>query len=128
MNMKRNPVGWFEIYADDLARAKKFYESVLGLEMTKLAAPSPELEMFAFPMSMEAGGASGALVKMTGFEAGGSGGTIVYFSCEDCAIEEARVTSAGGKISKSKTSLGEYGFMVLAIDTEGNMFGLHSMT
>jgi|GEM_PF-2350047 len=30
-------------------------------------------------------------------------------------------------VYKSKLSLGDYGFMVLANDTEGNMIGIHSM-
>jgi predicted enzyme related to lactoylglutathione lyase len=25
-----NPVGWFEIYVDDMPRAKAFYETVFG--------------------------------------------------------------------------------------------------
>lgn len=29
-----NPVGWFEIYVDDLQRAKTFYEKVFQIEMT----------------------------------------------------------------------------------------------
>ena len=85
------------------------------------------MQMLAFPMEMEEDGASGALVKMKGFEAGGNS-TIVYFRSEDCAKEEKKVVSAGGKVFKSKQSLGEYGFMVLAIDTEGNMFGVHSQS
>ena len=48
------------------------------------------------------------------------------FSCDDCAAEASRVVSAGGQIQRDKTSIGEYGFIVLAFDTEGNMFGLHS--
>ncbi|MGZ3749502.1 MAG: VOC family protein, partial [Pseudobdellovibrionaceae bacterium] len=31
--MKNNPVGWFEIYVQDLDRAKKFYESVFQLKL-----------------------------------------------------------------------------------------------
>ena len=82
--------------------------------------------MFAFPMQMEAGGASGALAKMDGVSSGGNS-TLVYFSCADCAVEAARVEVAGGKIQKPKMSIGQYGFVALAVDTEGNMFGLHSM-
>ena len=63
---------------------------------------------------------------MEGVKAGGNS-TLVYFGSEDCAIEEGRVVKAGGKIFKAKQSLGEYGFMVLAYDTEGNKFGVHSM-
>ncbi|WP_196809427.1 VOC family protein [Gillisia sp. JM1] len=76
-------------------------------------------------MKMEEGGASGALVKTNGFDAGRNS-TIIYFRSDDCAIEESKIPNAGGKIFKSKQSLGEYGFMILASDTEGNMFGVHS--
>jgi predicted enzyme related to lactoylglutathione lyase len=31
------------------------------------------------------------------------------------------------RIQQPKMSIGEYGFISLAIDSEGNMFGLHSM-
>ena len=122
--MKNNPVGWFEIYVDDIERARNFYEGVLALSLEKLNAP--DIEMWAFPNTREAPGAAGALVRMPGFPTGANS-TLVYFICEDCAIEEARVEACGGRIHRSKTSIGEYGFMTLAIDTEGNMFGLHSM-
>ena len=124
--MIRNPVGWFEIYVQDMARAKKFYETVLGVELTNLDSPSDELEMQAFPMNMEAGGASGALARMEGCPSGGMG-TLVYFSCEDCAVEATRVDGAGGKLCKPKMAIGQYGFIALVSDTEGNMVGLHSM-
>jgi uncharacterized protein len=52
---------------------------------------------------------------------------LVYFSCEDCEDEEKRVLEAGGKVEKSKFSIGQYGFVSLVYDTEENMFGLHSM-
>ena len=124
--MNRNPVGWFEIYVQDMDRAKKFYEAVLRVELMKLESPDPEIEMQAFPMNMEGGGASGALAKMEGCLSGGMG-TLIYFSCEDCANEASRVEAAGGKICKPKMSIGQYGFIALVTDTEGNMIGLHSM-
>lgn len=77
-------------------------------------------------MEMGVSGAAGALVKMSGFGPV-SGGTIIYFDCEDCAVEEGRVVSAGGTVTKPKESLGEFGFMTLITDTEGNVIGLHSM-
>lgn len=124
--MNRNPIGWFEIYVQDLDRAKKFYEQVLGIELSKLESPMPELEMLAFPMNMEAGGASRALAKMDGCPSGGMG-TLVYFTCDDCANESSRVATAGGKLCKPKFSIGQYGFIAMVMDTEGNMVGLHSM-
>jgi predicted enzyme related to lactoylglutathione lyase len=52
---------------------------------------------------------------------------LVYFSCTDCAVEAKRIVAAGGRIMKEKFSIGAYGFIALGFDTEGNMFGLHSM-
>jgi predicted enzyme related to lactoylglutathione lyase len=57
----------------------------------------------------------------------GGNSTLVYFSCEDCAVEESRVEQAGGRIFKKKFSIGQYGFIALVHDTEGNMVGLYSM-
>lgn len=62
--MEHNPVGWFEIYVQDMDRARQFYESVFQLKLEKL--DSPALEMLAFPMHMEGTGASGALIRMPG--------------------------------------------------------------
>ena len=122
--METNPVVWFEIYVQDMDRAKKFYESVFQNHLEKLN--HPDLELWAFPRHMNLTGASGALVKMEGFFSG-SNSTLVYFSCADCAIEEARVAESGGSIQRGKMSIGAYGFISLVLDTEGNMFGLHSM-
>ena len=124
--MSKNPVGWFEIYVQDLKRATKFYEAVLKVKLDKLNAPLPEIEMWTFPMSMEGKGATGALVKMNGVPSGGNS-TLVYFMCEDCAAEAGRVVAAGGRVHREKMPIGEHGFIALAFDTEGNMFGLHSM-
>lgn len=123
-----NPVGWFEIYVNDMARAKAFYQGVLGVELTSLPSPdgSSAIEMWAFPMDQNVYGASGTLAKMPGMAAGGNS-TLVYFSCADCATEAARVAQHGGRLEQPKTSLGPYGFMALAVDTEGNRIGLHSM-
>jgi predicted enzyme related to lactoylglutathione lyase len=76
---------------------------------------------------MEGEGAAGALVKMKGIKAGGNS-TIIYFGSEDCSIEESRIEDAGGKVIQSKQSIGEFGFMVMANDTEGNVIGIHSQT
>ncbi|MFA3791480.1 VOC family protein [Aliiglaciecola sp. SL4] len=122
-----NPVGWFEIYVDDMDRAKAFYEKVFKTELEAIGDLNDDnLTMVAFPSNMEKYGAAGALVKMAGFSAGGNS-TLVYFSCDDCAIEGERVTEAGGQVQQEKMSIGNYGFIILALDSEGNMFGLHSL-
>ncbi len=120
----KNPICWFEIYVDDMTRAQRFYEGILACQLAPLN--SPGMELMAFPSDQNHYGSSGALVKMEGFPVGNNS-TIVYFSCDDCAIEQARVSKYGGKVFKEKFSIGEYGFIALATDTEGNMIGLHSM-
>lgn len=134
--MKCNPVVWFEIYVEDMARAKAFYEATFEIKLEIMPAPTeemskdPSLEMWSFPMAAESSsttpGANGMLVKMAGFTPG-RGGTLVYFSCEDCAQTAAQAAQNGGRVVNDKMSIGEYGFIALVHDTEGNMIGLHSM-
>ncbi len=124
--MKKSVV-WFEIYVDDMNRAVTFYEKVLDTKLEPLGNPAdPSMKMMSFPGDMNSYGSGGALVQMDGVKAGGSG-TIIYFGSDDCAIEEARVVEAGGKIYKPKMDIGEYGFISICCDTEGNTFGIHSM-
>lgn len=136
--MKCNPVVWFEIYVEDMARAKAFYEATLDVKLKLMPPPTDEMskegnmEMWSFPMpedsetEMTTPGASGMLVKMDGYKPG-SGGTLVYFGCDDCGVTAARAASNGGHICNEKMPIGEYGFIALVQDTEGNMIGLHSM-
>lgn len=130
MSTTRNPVGWFEIYVADMSRAKAFYEGVFATKLESLANPTADdagLEMWQFPGGGPDGyGCPGALCKMEGCTPGG-GGTLIYFSCEDCAVEAGRVTENGGSIYKEKFPIGQYGFIAIVADTEGNTIGLHSM-
>ncbi len=128
--MSQNSVVWFEIYVQDMARAKAFYEAVFQCSLNPLPNPDgsafPDMEMLAFPSSMEHYGATGTLVKMPGCPSGG-GGTMVYFGCADCGVEAARAAASGGRIFRDKWSIGPHGFIALVNDTEGNLIGLHSM-
>jgi uncharacterized protein len=130
--MKNNPVVHFEIYVADMPRAKKFYEAVLETTLEAMPNPTPEVEMdmWFFPMDKELGmstfGAGGMLVKMDGFTPG-TGGTLVYFGCDDCGVQASRAAANGGSIFQEKTAIGEHGFCALVKDTEGNVIGFHSM-
>lgn len=123
--MERNPVNWFEIYVQDMARARAFYEAVFGYRLMELGPVGTET-MLGFPGTQGAAGTPGSLVKAEGVASGGNS-TVVYFGCEDCAVEAGRVAGAGGRILKDKFAIGQYGFVALAYDTEGNLFGMHSM-
>jgi predicted enzyme related to lactoylglutathione lyase len=125
--MQIKPVGWFEIYVQDMKRAKAFYEAVFSMKLEKLEGPDSSFEMWSFPGPMDDGnGASGALVKMNGGPSNGNG-IIIYFMSKDCTTEASKVSSNGGKVTKEKFALGKYGFSALITDTEGNVVGLHSM-
>ena len=121
-----NAIGWFDIYVDDLDRAATFYASVLNAKLEDMPDPTGETRMKSFPADMSVYGAGGALTQSPHGKPG-VGGTIVYFSAEDCAEPEARVAAAGGQIIRPKFSIGEHGFVSLCMDTEGNMFGVASM-
>jgi uncharacterized protein len=123
---KMNAIGWFDIYVADMNRAVAFYENVLQQKLVPLGDPTGETQMMSFPADMSAYGAGGALVK-SAYARPGAGGTMVYFSVEDCAKEESRVAAAGGKVMRPKFSIGEFGWVTLCEDTEGNLFGLSSM-
>jgi len=124
--MSSNPVAWFEIYVQDMERARRFYESVFQVALQKLGEPGPEMEMWSFPGDMGSYGVPGALVRMQGVPSGGNS-CLVYFHCADCAVEAGRVSAAGGRVQRPKWSIGQYGHIALVLDTEGNMVGLHSM-
>ena len=126
--LSKNPFTWVEIYVEDMSRAQKFYETVLQIEMTPMQAPGEmdDLEMLCFPWAEGGINSSGALCKTSEMKPG-TGGTLVYFACEDCANEVSRVESAGGQVLQQKFQIGEHGFCAIVMDTEGNTVGLHSM-
>ena len=125
--MKQNAIGWFDIYVNDMDRAVAFYQSVFKQQLENMGDPTDKsVIMKSFPTDMESYGAGGALVKRKGAKPA-AGGTTVYFGVKDCSIEESRVNDAGGKVINPKMSIGEFGFVSLCIDTEGNVFGLSSM-
>jgi predicted enzyme related to lactoylglutathione lyase len=95
----KNPFTWVEIYVSDMTRARKFYEEVLQIEMIPMETPGEagDLEMLSFPWKEGGANISGALCKTSETQPG-PGGTLVYFTCEDCAIELARVPAAGGQV------------------------------
>lgn len=121
-----NAVGWFDVYVDDLDRAAAFYEAVLQHRLEPIDDPTGETRMRGFPANMTAYGAAGALVQSPHGRPG-PGGTMLYFSVDDCAVEQARVAAAGGTVLRPRFSIGRFGWVALCMDTEGNPFGLNSM-
>lgn len=123
---KLNVVGWFDIYVDKMDRAVTFYETILEQKLAEIVDPTGETVMMSFAGDMTSYGAAGALVKAE-YARPGVGGTMVYFSVDNCADQELLVEAAGGKVLRPKFSIGDYGWVTLCEDTEGNMFGFNSM-
>jgi predicted enzyme related to lactoylglutathione lyase len=125
----KNVISWFEIYTTNFERAKKFYSEVFGYKLEELPMASgnhPDMRYAVFSNEGGGKGVGGALVRIKEVTPG-HGGTMVYFDTNDIDAELSRVETAGGKIVRWKQSIGEYGFIALVEDSEGNMIGLRSM-
>jgi predicted enzyme related to lactoylglutathione lyase len=117
-----NAISWFEIPVQDLPRAQRFYETVLGAKL------KPEL-FFGLEMAIFTRGApgavGGALVKGTAFRPSADGAVVYLDTGAGLDAALARVEAAGGKVVLPRTDIGGPGFIALVVDTEGNRVGLH---
>lgn len=123
----KNPAHWFTIYVRDLARAKAFYEAVFQIPLEDLPVEGTEARYATFPGDNSAPGCRGMLCHnpQQPFIPGNS--VLLYFGCDDCAIEAARAAQHGGKVLTGKTAIGnDYGFDAVIEDSEGNRIGLYS--
>ena len=119
-----NHVGWFDIYVYDMDRAKQFYETVFNV--TLIDMPSEWGKQAAFPFDEQKPFISGALVEQKDRVSTGNN-IIIYFETVNCIEEEQRIEQAGGKILQPKMDIGQFGFVSIFQDTEGNTVGLHSL-
>lgn len=122
--MSSHALNWFEIPVTDFARAKAFYEAVLGRPIEPLSMGPVTMGMFTTDQNV----VGGALVHSEE-SAPSTQGTVVYLNGgEDLAPMLARVERAGGAVAVPKTEIGnDFGYFAYFIDTEGNKVGLHSM-
>lgn len=119
-----NPANWFDINVSNLEKAKEFYETVFAIKLVDF--PVQFGKQAGFPFDPKGLNITGALVEKENFIAS-SNNTIIYFESEDCITEEAKVEKAGGKIIRHKMSIGDFGFVSILMDVDGNEIGLHSM-
>lgn len=125
MTKLKNPIGWFEIHAAGMERASRFYENVFSQTLTDMPTPEPDMQMRMLSGNMTMHGANGALVKHP-MRKPSTQGVMVYFSCEDCAVQQALALDNGGQVFKPKFKIGDNGFIAIVGDSEGNAIGLHS--
>lgn len=120
---RSNPVGWFDIHVANFDRAKQFYQTVFNVQLVDL--PIEWGKQALFPFNHEHPNISGALVEKTDMKPSANT-TVIYFETEDCLSEEQRIEKAGGKVVQPKMHIGEFGYVSIFIDSEGNTVGLHS--
>jgi hypothetical protein len=125
MPREMNPVNWFEIPVTDMERAIKFYESALGIKLSR--NEMGPLKMAWFPRTDGAMGATGSLVKADGYIPSHAG-TLVYITVADMNGTLAKIKASGGKTLLPRMAIGEYGFIAHFEDSEGNRVALHSVS
>jgi predicted enzyme related to lactoylglutathione lyase len=103
----------FELPAEDIDRAQKFYEDLFGWQFQRYEGP--------FDYRMLAGDESpgGAIYPSQA----GERGPIVYYDTEDIEATIARVRELGGE-AEDKQPIPGVGWMTRAKDPEGNAISL----
>ena len=125
MKSNENALNWFEISVADMNRAKKFYETIFGIQM-------PEQEMMGmkmafFPAEDMNGKVSGGLVQGPMHKPSVDGAKIYLNGNPNLDNALSKVVAAGGKVVMPKTHISpEIGHMAHFIDSEGNNVALHS--
>ena len=121
--MHRDAITWFEIPAQDIERATRFYEGLLGTTLRREAMLGSQLAVFPAGDDRVAS----CLQSGDGVPAPGSS-TVVYLDAGpslDGVL--ARVHGLGGKLLTPKTALPPgMGFFAHIEDSEGNRVGLHA--
>jgi uncharacterized protein len=124
MSANPNAINWFEIPTTDFARAKTFYEAVLGRPIETMTM-GPSTMGF---LSSGQEGVGGAIVHGDGTAPSRSGSLVYLNGGDDLSVMLGRVEGAGGSVVVPKTDIGSgFGFFAHFMDTEGNRVGLHSM-
>ena len=121
---KKDAITWFEIPAADLARATRFYETVLGVEMKQEEMGPQKMALFPY----EAPGVGGCITAGDGNQPAGHGNLVYLNAGASLKAALGRVERAGGRISLEQTELPDgMGYFAHVIDTEGNRVGLHAL-
>lgn len=119
-----NRVVHFEIHADDIPRAKQFYEALFGWRIVAFEGPVEYWMVYTGPEDQP--GINGGMIKRPHSAAGGGG--LNAFPCTvdvdniDAYLE--KLQQAGGTVAVPKYHVPEVGWVAYGVDTEGNTFGL----
>ena len=123
--MTRNALTWFEIPVADIARAQRFYETLLAKALRREAMGPQTLAIFPYE---EGQGVGGALLQGATAPAPSTDGSLVYLDASpSLAVVMSRAAELGAKVLLPALQLpGTIGHIAQIVDSEGNRVGLHS--
>jgi len=122
---------FFEIPADNLARARKFYGTVFDWKMNEIPSmhytqvgtvEADKLGVRGKPK--EPGAINGGMVERNDSVKS----PVIYISVENIDEAAATIEKNGGKVIQPKSPVGNFGFAAYFKDTEGNVVGLWQFT
>ncbi|NEK59103.1 VOC family protein [Geodermatophilus sabuli] len=108
---------WVDYGAADVDAAKEFYGQLLGWEYS-----GGDPEFGGYLNASRNGRAASGLGPLTG--EGDSPAWTTYFATDDAAATADRIRGAGGQVVVEPMEVGPMGTMVIAVDPQGNAFGL----
>ena len=118
---------FFEIPADDLKRAREFYQTTFDWKMNEI----PQMHytqigtveadrMGVRGVPKEPGAINGGMIKRSE----PVNNPIIYIRVDNIDQAAARIEKNGGEIVQPKSPVGNFGFAAYFRDTEGNIVGL----
>ncbi len=132
-----NRVVHFEIHAEDMARAQKFYHDVFGWEMIGMggeygdyvvlkSGPGPD-ELGGKPIAMKDIGINGGMMKANAPrppKGVGPNAYVCIIGVDDVDAMLKNVIAAGGSEHMAAMDVPNVGRLAYCGDTEGNIFGI----
>lgn len=115
-------VVWFEIPAEDLARAKKFYRALFGWNINPFPN-SPVAEYEHIDTGGPDASPDGGLLRRVDPEQR----ITNYINVPSIAKFAAKIEKLGGSICKPKTAVPGMGYFAICKDTEDNTFAIWEM-
>ncbi len=130
ISAQTNVITWFEIPVLNSERAKKFYETILDIEMHTQVFQETNEELTFFPsipdvIQATSGRVTGVLTKSPDSKPSANG-TLIYLNASpEIQTVIDRIAPAGGTVITPKTEI-PAGYIAVFTDPEENRVGLHA--
>ena len=108
----------FDISADDLERAREFYEKMFGWKITVIEGFPDYYEIKTVDLQGKKSIGGGITKRQE------QNGITQFIGVASIEESIAKATSLGGKIRQPKQAIPGFGYMAVCSDTENNVFGL----